>query len=130
MSPARARRYAGQRVISTPEKCTLPASGMNSPQSCAMSVVLPAPFGPMSAWMPVASMARSIALLATTPPKRLVSPRTSSSGSSAMTPQQHHEKKQWPEDDHPVLGHLGQRLLQHHVDQRAKQRPNERALPA
>src|SRR2546423_10175158 len=116
--------------MSAPAKCTLPASAINSPQSMAMNVVLPAPFGPMSAWIPAASMAKSMASFATRPPKRLVSPRTRSSGSSATASQQYDEDEQRPEDQHPVLGDLREDLFQHHVDQRTEQRPDQRALPA
>ena len=47
--PVSARRYTGSRVMSRPSKTMLPASGASSPESWLMSVVLPAPLGPMTA---------------------------------------------------------------------------------
>ena len=41
-------RSGGQPVMSRPEKRMLPADGLNWPVIMAMSVVLPAPFGPSS----------------------------------------------------------------------------------
>ena len=38
--------------MSRPAKRMLPASGSSRPQSRLTKVVLPAPFGPISAWMP------------------------------------------------------------------------------
>src|SRR5688572_11434294 len=128
--PARERRWDGQRVMSAPPKRTLPASGINSPLSWAMKVVLPAPFGPMSACTPRAATLRSMASFATTPPKRLVSPLTESRASSATAAKQHDEHEQRSEHHHPVFGYLGQGLFQHHVQQRADQRPDQRALSA
>src|SRR4029077_13958760 len=45
---------------------------------CATSVVLPAPFGPMIACSSPCCTCRSIAALAITPPKRLLSPSVAS----------------------------------------------------
>ena len=47
--PASARRNGGSVVMSTPSKTILPSLGVSSPDSWLMSVVLPAPFGPMIA---------------------------------------------------------------------------------
>ena len=46
--PRTVMRWAGQPVTSTPSKMTRPASGGISPDTQLNSVVLPAPFGPMS----------------------------------------------------------------------------------
>src|SRR4051812_21238374 len=47
-----------------------------------MRVDLPAPFSPSSAWISPRFSSNSIALLATSKPKRLVIPRSSSAGAS------------------------------------------------
>src|ERR1700675_1964342 len=60
----------------------VPASGRNSPASAATSVVLPAPFGPITAWISPGSTASPTSLAAIRPPKRLVSPAVSRSGSA------------------------------------------------
>src|SRR6185436_15317728 len=57
-----------------------PSSGRDSPKRMFISVVLPAPFSPRSAWISPALTSRLIPLLATTPGKRLVIPRISSRG--------------------------------------------------
>src|SRR2546423_15298 len=64
-----------------------PACGASSPVSCPISVVLPAPFGPMMAWSSPSGTARLISSEAVTPPKRLVIPLIASSGSGIARPQ-------------------------------------------
>ena len=49
--PSRTRAWAGRRVMSRPSKRIVPASGRRRPQSRLTRVVLPAPFGPISAWI-------------------------------------------------------------------------------
>ena len=48
-SPRRLRLCIGSAEMSWPSKRMRPAFGVNWPDSCAISVVLPAPFGPMMA---------------------------------------------------------------------------------
>src|ERR1022692_3031504 len=55
-----------------------PSSGWTRPYSTFISVVLPAPFSPSSALISPGSTTRSMWSLATSPPKRLVMPRSSS----------------------------------------------------
>src|SRR4029077_11163040 len=55
-----------------------PSSGRSWPASCATSVVLPAPLGPMIACSSPCRTCRSIAALAITPPKRLLKPSVAS----------------------------------------------------
>ena len=50
-SPRRARAAASRSSIGRPSKAMVPASGRISPTICLMSVDLPAPFGPISAWI-------------------------------------------------------------------------------
>src|SRR6478672_4581488 len=68
--------------MSWPSKWMVPALGAISPASCPISVVLPAPFGPMMACSsPLATSSRTLSE-ATTPPKRLVRPSILSSVSA------------------------------------------------
>src|SRR3954468_11085894 len=55
-----------------------PPSGCSTPAICAMSVVLPAPFGPISACTSPLAISSVTSSVATRPPKRLVTPRSSS----------------------------------------------------
>ncbi len=48
--PRSARWWMGRRVMSSPQKVMVPASSATSPVISPISVVLPAPFGPMMAW--------------------------------------------------------------------------------
>src|SRR5437588_11989413 len=70
--------------MSRPSKTTRPAVGVNRPVTLLKSVVLPAPFGPISANTSPRLMCRLTLSTATRPPKRLVrlvSSRTFSVGS-------------------------------------------------
>src|SRR5215471_2371631 len=99
--------------MSRPAKRIEPESGGISPASCPISVVLPAPFGPMTACSSPASTASVMASEATTPPNRRVSPSTWRRGSATAEPhehavdaaarEQHHEQQQGPEHDGPVF---------------------------
>src|SRR5205085_8915535 len=104
--PLRARRGAPSAVMSSPAKTMRPASGRRSPASCRMNVVLPAPFGPMTACVSPSRTSKSIASLARRAPKVLVSPRTSSmeNPGEAALEEDHREHEQRSEDYLPVLG--------------------------
>ena len=71
--PSRARSKA-RSVTSRPSRWMEPESGRISPQICAISVDLPAPFGPMMAWISPARTSRSTPLVATTASKALRRP--------------------------------------------------------
>src|ERR1700681_4503776 len=60
----------------------VPESESSSPVSCPISVVLPAPFGPMTACNSPRVTSSESASLATIPPKRFDRPSTWSSGSA------------------------------------------------
>ena len=49
--PMRARSAASRWSIAWPSKAMVPASWAISPVICLISVDLPAPFGPMRAWI-------------------------------------------------------------------------------
>ena len=63
-SPRRARSCTGLRVMSRPAKWMAPWSGVVSPESWRMAVVLPAPLGPMTAWTSPWSTSRESASVA------------------------------------------------------------------
>src|SRR5712692_10852278 len=99
--------------MSWPVKQMVPASARNSPTSTATRVVLPAPFGPITAWISPGSTASATSLAATRPPKRLVSPAVAKSGSAiwparsekaeeARFRKQHDEDQEGPEDRLPI----------------------------
>src|SRR2546428_8261401 len=72
------RSCGGSRVMSSPRKPTTPLSARNCPEMQLISVVLPAPFGPMRLSTLPDSAARSTSATACTPPKRFVRRRISS----------------------------------------------------
>src|SRR5688572_21145232 len=137
-------------------KCTRPASGSISPESCPISVVLPAPFGPMMACSSPAEISSTMLSDATTPPKRLVKPSIWSIASATAAPRDqpfdaasridHDQQQHRTEDELPVFlrgGHLlagdemtgdadqmRQRLLQHQQRDRADHRPDHRSHAA
>src|SRR6516225_4084990 len=80
--PRRASRYGGSPVTSSPAYRTLPALGLRKPEITENSVVLPAPFGPISAVIRPASADTEAALTASKPPNRRDTPSTESSGSA------------------------------------------------
>ena len=77
--PARTRPLAGSRVTSAPSRKTRPASGTSFPLTRLMSVVLPAPLGPMIAVSPPGGSARSTPSTAVKSANALRRPRSSSS---------------------------------------------------
>ena len=60
--------------MSRPAKRMEPLSCLISPATCLMTVDLPAPFGPISAWISPGKRSSVTSSLATTAPKRLESP--------------------------------------------------------
>src|SRR5262245_44354449 len=113
-----------------------PASGAISPASWLISVVLPAPFGPMIACSSPCGTASAIASEATTPPKRLLRSSISKSASATAHPgeqtvnaaarEQHDQQEKRTEDDLPVFGYARQQLFQHQQRHRADARPEHR----
>src|SRR5215468_5983930 len=118
--------------MSSPSKRIWPELGASSPVSCPISVVLPAPLGPMMACSSPRRMSSVMWSEAVTPPKRLVRSaicnRASGTAPSrqqtvdAAAREQDDEQQQRAEDDLPVFGHAGERLLQHQQRHRADQR--------
>src|SRR5919204_4581506 len=128
--------------MSCPANRIAPASGRSSPASCATSVVLPAPFGPMMASVSPASTSRSTAHVAMSAPKLLVNPRTSSSDSPTgralvrhEIPEsglgvEHRENEQRAQNDLPVRRPRGENVFEQQQHERAENGADERAHPA
>src|SRR5499426_4473269 len=153
-SPSWLRRYTGTAVMSAPSKRMRPALGASSPVSWAISVVFPAPLGPMTACSSLRGTSSEMASEATTPPKRLVRASICSSGSAtahlrirpaaeprpqgrrleqavdAATREQHYQQQQRTQNDLPVFGKTRERLLEHQQRHRADQRPERGAHAA
>src|ERR1700726_562848 len=62
-------RSGVQLVMSSPRRRTVPAEALSSPDNGLTSVDLPAPLGPMMAWMPCASNSSATPSTAVNPPK-------------------------------------------------------------
>src|SRR5437899_112470 len=141
-SPSRDRVGASSDVTSWPAKRVIPASGLRSPAIWPISVVLPAPLGPMTACVSPSGTSRSTRSVARRPPKLLLSPRITISGSaiaqdlSRQEPEQaalgeeHHEDQEQPQDDLPVLGQGGEHVLEPEEHDRADHGPEQRSHPA
>src|SRR5579863_481157 len=114
-----------------------PLSGAISPVNCPISVVFPAPFGPISACSSPRGSANEIASEATTPPKRLLKVSISRSASAtagsaaeqsidAAVDVDRHDQEQRTENEVRIIGDMRQTLLQeqesHGADQRAEHR--------
>src|ERR1700710_841877 len=104
----------------------LPEFGSNCPVSWLISVVLPAPFGPMMACnSPFATSSERLSV-AMMPPNRRTRFSTRSKGSATMqppeqshdaaAPEQHDQKQQRADDQRGVFGDLRQPFFQHQID--------------
>src|SRR5665213_1921346 len=118
----------------------LPESGSNCPVNWLISVVLPAPLGPMMACNSPFATSSEMLSVATMPPKRRTRFSTRSKGSAtgkppeqsvdAAAPEQHDQQQQRAHDQRPVFGDLRQEFFQHQVDDRADHRAEQRAHAA
>src|SRR5881628_3238869 len=137
-SPSRERAGASSGVTSRPAKRVVPASGRRSPASWPISVVLPAPFGPMIACVSPSSTSRSTRSVARRPPKLLLRPRTAISGSAIARDQpeqaplgeEDHDDEEGPQDDLPVLRQGGEHVFEAEEHDRTEDGPEQRAHPA
>src|SRR4029450_3965553 len=94
----------------------VPASGFSSPDNCAISVVLPAPLGPITACSSPTVTSSDSASFAVKPPNRLVRSAISSrasamigalpvqAGQQAAAGEQRDDDEDRPEHELPVLG--------------------------
>src|ERR1700732_2773666 len=135
-SPSLLRRHAGKWVMSWPAKRMVPALGRNCPVNWLISVVLPAPFGPMIACNSPRATSSETLSVATMPPNRRTRFSTRSKGSAtgeppqqpddAAAPEQHDQQQQRAHDQRPVFRHLRQEFFQHQIDDRADHRAEQR----
>src|SRR5918997_1409806 len=130
--PRSAIRSGAQPVTSVPSKATVPAFGRMKPATMAKVVVLPAPFGPISAVMAPAGTSKSTLLTAWRPPKRTDRPRTSSTAPPRDAARQEgdDEEKRQPVQHGREAGqrHEGAGRVGHHVERdRAEDRARNRA---
>src|SRR5438046_3904310 len=114
--PRRARRGAASVVTSSPAKRIEPASGRMLPASWLMSVVLPAPFGPMMACVSPSSIFSDTPSVARSAPKLFTSAVTSSIGfienAGETAAEEDHRKDQQRSEDHlPMLRPSREQLL-------------------
>src|SRR5262245_34580198 len=128
--PSAVRRYDASSPISRPAKRMCPASGPRAPVTRLKNVVLPAPFGPMIAWTPPASTARSSFERTTSFPKLRESPSTASSGTltaqrdpgqqgrveQSLRPHEHQGQDEQAVEDLAPVFYPAQELRQHRKD--------------
>src|SRR4029453_18685024 len=146
-SPSRTRACMGRRVMSRPAKWMGPVSGRGLPVSWLTKVVLPAPLGPIRAWISPGRTSIETLSVAIRPPKRLIRPVAASSGSTMAAPEQgidaapgveRDQHQHGAEHDLPVLAptlaqeveQRLQRFLQHEEGDGAVERPEQRAHAA
>src|SRR5579872_5226815 len=108
--------------MSAPAKRMLPSCGTISPLSRPISVVLPAPFGPMTACTSFATTSKVIASAATTPPKRRVRRSVCNRGLATAPPLEQpadaavyvdrHQEQDRTEDQIGIFGDAREYLLQ------------------
>src|SRR3990172_8385163 len=131
-NPFCARAGACSGVTFSPAKRIVPESGRRSPESWLMKVVLPAPFGPITACVSPSCMSKLILSHARRAPKLFDSPRTSSSMSfipgsrqharEPVAEEEHREDEERPQNDLPVLGPAREKCLGDEERKRSKQR--------
>src|SRR5690242_7107051 len=107
----------------------LPPCGTRCPVSWLISVVLPAPFGPMMACSSPRKTSSETWSVAMTPPNRRTRLSTRSRASATRkspeqthdtaAPEQHDQEQQRSHDQRPVFGDLRQQFFQQKVDDRA-----------
>src|SRR2546428_2562257 len=123
-------RFGDERgVMSSPAKRMRPASGRRLPASWLISVVLPAPLGPMTASVSPSCTSRSTLSEARSAPKFLRKPSTlrrtlvmfQKTGQAALE-KNHRQHEQRPEDHLPVLRPRGKQVLEQEQRKAAEQR--------
>src|SRR5437773_5972484 len=133
-NPRRARAGAESAVMSSPAKRTRPRSGSRLPASWLIRVVLPAPFGPMIAWVSPSRISRSTSSLARSAPKLFLKPRTSSrvlfilaeeQSREAAPQEKHRQHQERPEDQLPVLSPARKSVLDQQERKGAEHRPGD-----
>src|SRR6266566_6578683 len=110
----------------------VPECGSSCPINWLISVVLPAPFGPMTACNSPRATSSETLSVATMPPNRRTRFSTRSRGSAttqppqqpknAAVPEQHDQQQERPHDERPILRHLRQKFFQQQINDRADHR--------
>src|SRR5262245_50322219 len=119
--PRRTRSDCGVRVTSSPPRKIWPDVGASAPISMLTKVVLPAPFGPISAWRAPGSSRKLMFSATVRAPKLLhrflVSSEYIEESENAAAREQHHHDQQHADAEEPVLGVLlGEVVLRNQVD--------------
>src|SRR3954469_11943259 len=126
--PLRARCGARSAVTSSPANVMRPLSGRKSPASWPMKVVLPAPFGPMTACVSPSRTSKSMPSVARRAPKVFTSWRASSIGlvenpGESAAKEDDREYEQRSEDHLPVLRPPREEVFDEEQRERAKHGP-------
>src|SRR3989442_3675834 len=118
--------------IERPRKRTVPASAASCPVRMLKNVVLPAPFGPMSARISPAGSANETSSTAWTPPNDFRTPTTSRTGlvtaddaGNAARERQHERDENHPEHHLPVLPGPREHGIPDPVNLRAQRRADQ-----
>src|SRR5260221_12034625 len=118
--PRRARAGRRGAAMYAAAERTPPRSGRRSAASWLISVVLPAPFGPMMAWVSPSRISRLTPSHASSAPKLLVRPLTSSrvlfilaeeQSREAALEEEHRQHQERPQDELPVRSPARERVL-------------------
>src|SRR5690606_2415737 len=139
--PRRARAATPRPSTSRPRKRIDPASGRKLPQIWWISVVLPAPFGPISAWISPGLRSRLTSSVAFSPPKLFDSLLMSRIGSAmarlpgheadnAAAREQHDAEQDEAEEELPALGQPAEHEFQQNIEDGAGDRPEQAARTA
>src|SRR5262245_54870829 len=144
-TPHAETRSARQPVMSRPSNTRRPALGASTPVTRLNSVVFPAPFGPITAWMAPASTESATSATAVKPPNDFVNPSTASTlralrhardrartraADQPPRPPDHHRDEERAEEGHPPLLDRAERLRQQRDDDRPRHRAPEASHPA
>src|SRR5687767_12498947 len=146
-TPASAMSRGGRPVMSVPASTTRPASGRSWPLMQLKQVVLPAPFGPISATSSPADTANVASRTACTPSKdfaRRWTDRTGANAASATAPppqprqcsadpereKQHDREDQSAGGGSPIIGRACERVLHPGERRGADQRAGDRIQSA
>src|SRR5213078_1681766 len=115
----------------------VPEFGVNWPVNWLISVVLPAPLGPMMACSSPGATSSDRLSVARMPPNRRTRFSTRNRGSATAYPpdqphnatprEQHDQKQHRPHDHRPVFGELRQQLFQQEIHDRADHGTEQRA---
>src|ERR1700743_3861782 len=117
----------------------VPEFGGNWPVSWLISVVLPAPLGPMMACNSPFATSSDRLSVAVMPPNFRTRLSTRNRGSAMARPpeqahdaaasEQHDQEQQRAHDQRPIFRELRQKFFQHQIDDGADHRPEQQPMP-